>query len=903
MTVSSEISEVSYDTDGVTSSFPVPFYFLANDHLRVWLFYEDTGAEVDLVLGSTFLVTGAGNPAGGTVTTSTAYPAGPKLRIERVVPITQETAYQRNDPFPERAHERALDKLTMICQQLAGFFGLLPGSTLRALLLGRNDVDGQGAYRARNNRIQDLADPIAEQDAVNRRSMFSFVTEYVDKAIAGVVGGFGWFLQEGIGAVFRTFQGKMRDQKDLRDFLGDNWAGGDATAGIAKAVAAVAGTGGTLTVTDDYEHTGPLVIPGRMTLKGKGGKIKFTIGRSTPSIHVRSSNVKIEDLRIEVNLTEGLGSGDGANGTAVTVGDFFYSSEPEEIRNVRLKGLEVNRTSGSWGGHVITVIGRVTGVYIAELTTVWTPGANKHANAILVHWGAVAPGPELPFTGASYHPNDIRIDDLTLDGHTRVFQLSSCYDVSVRNVSGTNIDRFGDVIPGDEANRYSTVEQKSLVGSNLLIEQANVSGLIADSLASIRVYGLGFSKFDLTAGGAPLINWLQYRAVRFSQIVLTGADSIVRVIDCQNASGSITFKDVDIRAGRTGIACRVLDGGRGVVFKNVTARQRIGYEIQNSTDVTIDDCEHAVGDRTGFVGDATTCLLVGRRVSSALASGVVPGSANLVLTVAFGQNLYPGSQILINGSPCRVRGTTMIRGTETTIPVEGVTVTATTGATVIADVSTRNVSVDKMVTSATDQLMVMTTAGGGTFYSGIKLLNSHCRRTEKVAITTANCEHVEVSGMRFDDGQAGDVTVGAGSTGVMILNNLFGLNATAAPTLLILSTDSGNCMTRDNLFDRWLTAPISQATQNSARTDAGQYNQFSGNKSTSGALLDNGAPNSYYELYRNRVIRAAAAPTTGTWKNGDRCEYITPTAGGKVGAVCTIGGNPGTWKEYGAIDA
>ncbi|KAG0755573.1 hypothetical protein G6F57_021022 [Rhizopus arrhizus] len=77
----------------------------------------------------------------------------------------------------------------MICQQLAGFFGLLPGSTLRALLLGRNDVDGQGAYRARDNRIQDLADPKADQDAVNRRSMFAFVTDYVDKAIAGVVGG------------------------------------------------------------------------------------------------------------------------------------------------------------------------------------------------------------------------------------------------------------------------------------------------------------------------------------------------------------------------------------------------------------------------------------------------------------------------------------------------------------------------------------------------------------------------------------------------------------------------------------------------------------------------------------------------------------------------------------------
>jgi len=723
--------------------------------------------------------------------------------------------------------------------------------------------------------------------------------ELADSSGSSLVG----FIQAGTGAIPRLVQAKNRDEVDLRDFLGDGWAGGDATAGIDNAIAQVAGTGGTLTVTDDYDYTGELVIPGRMKLKGRGGKIRFTIDRSTPSIHVLSSNVAIEDLHIEVNLTEGLGSGDGANGTAVTVGEFFYSSEPTEIRNVRIKGLVVNRTPGSWGGHVITVIGRVAGVRITELTTVWTPGANKHGNAVLVHWGAVAPGEGTPFTGASYHPNDIRIDDLTLDGHLRAYQLSSCYDVSVRNVSGINIERVGDIIPGDEANRYASAEQKDLIGSNILVEQLNVSGLIADSLAPIRVYGLGFSKFDTTAGGEVLINWLQYRAVRFSQIVLTGADDIVRVIDCQNASGSIVFEDVDIRGGRIGIGNRVLDGGRGVVFRNVTSRQRIGYEIQNSTDVRIENCEHSVGDRTGFVGDATTCLLVGRRVSSTLASGIVPGSENLVLAASFGQNLYPGSQILINGSLCRVRGSTMIRGTETTIPVEGVTVTATTGATVVADVSSRNVIVDGMTTTAADQLMVMTTAGGGTFYSGIKVLNSHCRRAEKMAITTANCEHVEIAGTRFEDGQAGDVTIGAGSTGAMLHCNMFGLNATVAPTLLSLSTDSGNCIVRDNLFDKWTTAAITQGTQNSTRTDAGQYNQFSGNKSTSGALLDSGTTNSYYELYRNRVIRAAAAPTTGTWKNGDRCDYITPTAGGKVGAVCTVGGTPGTWKEFGAIDA
>lgn len=875
--------------NGVTVVFPFDFLCLEARDIQV-------SVSGVVLPSSQYSVSGLGQQQGGTVTFVNAPDDGAAILIELAVVAARSIDYQDNGDLFAQTVDFDFDRLWLAIKSAFGWIR-------RALVLGPYDIDGQGSYRANNNRIQDLADPAAEQDAVNRRSMFAFVTDYVDKAIAGVVGGFGWFLQSGIGAVFRTFQGKMRDDIDLRDFLGDNWAGGDATEGIDKAVAAVAGTGRTLTVTDNYDYNGELVLSGKMTLLGRGGRIKFTVDNTKPSIRVVASKVRIRDLNVEVNLTNGLGSDGGANGTAVTVGRFFYDETPDEVRDVRIKGLRVTRTAGSWGGHVITVIGRVSDVKINDLETEQIAGAPKNGNAVLVHWGAEGPGPGLPFTGNSYHPNNVKVDGMTLDGHMRVYQISSSYDVTVKNVTGTNIDRVGDIIPGDEGNRYAPVEQKSFIGSNIQCTDFNVSGLINDSLASLRVYGLGFSRFDLTPGGQVAINWLQYRNVKMARMVLAGADDVDRVIDCQNASGSILAEDIDLRVGRLGIGARVLDGGRGVVFRNITARERIGFEIQNSADVTIDNCEHAVADRTGFVGDATSVLLLGRRPSTTLASGVVPGSANLSLTAALGQNLYPGSQIFVNGAPCRVRGVEMIRSTETTIPVEGVTVTATTGATVVADLSTRVVTADRISSIGADYTMLMSTAGGNTFYSSIKLLNAQTRRIEKSVVTLANCEHVDLCGNRFEDSTAVDVTVGAGSTSVTVERNMFGLNSTTAATLLSLSADSGNCIVRDNLFDKWVTAPISQGTQNSTRTNAGQYNQFSGNKSTSGALLDNGTPNSYYELYRNRVIRAAAAPTTGTWKNGDRCDYITPTAGGKVGAVCTVGGTPGTWKEFGAIDA
>lgn len=64
-----------------------------------------------------------------------------------------------------------------------------------------------------------------------------------------------------------------------------------------------------------------------------------------------------------------------------------------------------------------------------------------------------------------------------------------------------------------------------------------------------------------------------------------------------------------------------------------------------------------------------------------------------------------------------------------------------------------------------------------------------------------------------------------------------------------------------------------------------------------------GFPNGYFVVgmrYRGDWI---AAPTTGTYMEGDIIYNISPAAGGFVGWVCVSGGTPGTWKTFGAISA
>lgn len=156
MTVSSQVSSVSYLGDGVTTLLPVPYYFLEQTHLLVTQVNLDRSTTV-LTLGSDYSVAGEGNQAGGSITMFVAPATGIQIIIDRSVPATQQTDYVSNDPFPAESHERALDKLTMLIQQaIAGLS--------RALLrpVGKDYFDAEG------RRIANVQDPSENADATNK---------------------------------------------------------------------------------------------------------------------------------------------------------------------------------------------------------------------------------------------------------------------------------------------------------------------------------------------------------------------------------------------------------------------------------------------------------------------------------------------------------------------------------------------------------------------------------------------------------------------------------------------------------------------------------------------------------------------------------------------------------------
>ena len=81
--------------------------------------------------------------------------------------------------------------------------------------------------------------------------------------------------------------------------------------------------------------------------------------------------------------------------------------------------------------------------------------------------------------------------------------------------------------------------------------------------------------------------------------------------------------------------------------------------------------------------------------------------------------------------------------------------------------------------------------------------------------------------------------------------------------------------------------------------------QFENVTNKSVAVVGRGNAVRFGRLDNGRVrFRASSIPVgnnVGLFRQGDVIEYLAPTAGGKLGAVCVTDGAPGTWKEYGTI--
>ena len=138
------------------------------------------------------------------------------------------------------------------------------------------------------------------------------------------------------------------------------------------------------------------------------------------------------------------------------------------------------------------------------------------------------------------------------------------------------------------------------------------------------------------------------------------------------------------------------------------------------------------------------------------------------------------------------------------------------------------------------------------------------------------------------------VSIGQTVDGYVInANTITSLNA-----VVIFNAGSKNCILSNNKIKSVNNVgfPLSIDGSNHVITNnTGDCTVQSANPGGRNVMFNNTGGN----VYIQGVF--SGAPTSGTWKQGDTVEFISPSAGGYSGAKCTTGGTPGVWKAYGAI--
>ncbi len=121
MSVTTTTNRIQEDGDDVTKTFAYDFKIWVNADLDVYT--TTLGVDTLQTLDTDYSITGAGVETGGTVVFVTAPATGTTVTIIRSISPTQGTAYTLGGSFPAKSHENALDKLTLMVQDLTERMG------------------------------------------------------------------------------------------------------------------------------------------------------------------------------------------------------------------------------------------------------------------------------------------------------------------------------------------------------------------------------------------------------------------------------------------------------------------------------------------------------------------------------------------------------------------------------------------------------------------------------------------------------------------------------------------------------------------------------------------------------------------------------------------------------------
>lgn len=142
MTISTTASTVTHNCNGVTTTFAIPFKFEKDADIAITRIEITSGDE--LLIVTDYTISGAGSDSGGSVTFGGAFSALFQVRIDRNTAQLQPVDLVDNDGFDAETTEEALDRLTMMVQDVDRSLSVLAVGASGLSVGNELDVSGFG---------------------------------------------------------------------------------------------------------------------------------------------------------------------------------------------------------------------------------------------------------------------------------------------------------------------------------------------------------------------------------------------------------------------------------------------------------------------------------------------------------------------------------------------------------------------------------------------------------------------------------------------------------------------------------------------------------------------------------------------------------------------------------------
>ncbi|WP_210202653.1 right-handed parallel beta-helix repeat-containing protein [Sinorhizobium sp. BJ1] len=613
------------------------------------------------------------------------------------------------------------------------------------------------------------------------------------------------------------------------------------------------------------------------------------------------SGSSIKNFRIERTPTASAISGEFNN--AIVVGEYATSGTSYaniEIDNVDLVGIEggVGRRS------IMGIYGNVRDSKFSNMRIV-----GLVSYGMMIHWGGNF-DPALPDTGTvtqSWHPRRITIENVFMDSFDPDnglggLYLSGAHDITVSRVAVHDCRSPFTVAAGDVGGLVAQGESANSVCKNIRFENCaiknyetvgliigGVSGTRAGSIwnaanedVSVVIDGLTIERGPLSTAGRAL----DFRM--FQNIDVRGL-SVTHQSDM--------YSDIFTPA--------VFVQACNAVYVKGYTNVPFAHEVAGGTNVVIDTEDYCL--RSDYDSNCIGTRLTGQSGAHTLGAAIALNDTTVTLT-DLDFDVVAGSTITISGSTMTITRAAATSATSIVLSITPSLVAAASSTAATVEKATKNIDIKGFADRFQYGVYLINTNSGHAenvniskrfFRSGLHDIYVRAARGVKIV----NCAFYE-SG-QTDVAACNNVRMIDASTDVSIEGCTFEDNesgATKARHNIYLFGDSVGCSIRGNAFFRASTSAINKFAP-STGTDIDHNIGDNWFGPLLAARISGTSGIATASMGDRKVGFGTAAPTTGSWSQGDIIWSKSAAASGKAGWICVTAGSPGTWKTFAAIDA